>query len=57
MPEKASLLLDMLGVENEDGKRNFAAARYGCDLDYGTSKLDLRKGRMGTLFPPLLSDE
>lgn len=57
MPEKAAQLLDMLGVENEDGKRNFAAARYGSDLDYGTSKVDLKKGTVGTLFPPLLSEE
>ena len=57
MPEKAALLLDMLGVENVESKRNFAAARVGQDLDYGVPNIELKKGLEGTLFPPLLSDE
>jgi methionyl-tRNA synthetase len=53
MPEKAALLLDMLGVGA--GRRSAAYAVLGTDFDYGESKTELGKGELGTLFPPLLS--
>lgn len=54
MPNKASRLLDMLGVD--ENSRTFAHARSGRDSEYGTSKVPLGKGTQGVLFPPLTSD-
>jgi methionyl-tRNA synthetase len=54
MPNKASRLLDMLGVD--ENSRTFAHARPGRDSEYGTSKVPLGKGTQGVLFPPLTSD-
>lgn len=54
MPGKAALLLDMLGVE--ENNRTWAYARVGMDTTYGVSKVDLGRGQMGALFPPLTSD-
>lgn len=53
MPERSARLLDMLGVDKE--KRTGAYAVIGTDFDYGESKVDLGKGELGTLFPPLTS--
>lgn len=55
MPEKAGLLLDMLGVEGD--RRSFADAQLGADYEYGTSFVELGRGKMGTLFPPLPSEQ
>ncbi|KAB2570076.1 Aminoacyl-tRNA synthetase class 1a Anticodon-binding protein [Lasiodiplodia theobromae] len=52
MPGKSAELLDMLGV-NED-KRSFEFAEVCKDLDYGTSKVDLKKT---VLFPRIGIDE
>ncbi|PGH15665.1 methionine-tRNA ligase [Helicocarpus griseus UAMH5409] len=58
MPQKAALLLNMLGVSEEVEKRSFSAARYGADADYGVPSLDLKRGKFnGTLFPPLLCED
>jgi methionyl-tRNA synthetase len=54
MPEKSGLLLDMLGVNKQ--RRTAAYAVLGADLEYGESQIQLGKGELGTLFPPLLSD-
>ncbi|KAI9750566.1 MAG: Mevalonate kinase [Chaenotheca gracillima] len=54
MPNKASELLDMLGVAAEN--RSFSSALFNGDSQYGNSKVDLGKGHRGTLFPPLDSD-
>jgi methionyl-tRNA synthetase len=56
MPDKMSLLLDMLGVESLSPKRNFNVARIGADPDYGVPKVDLGRGQEGVLFPRLASD-
>jgi methionyl-tRNA synthetase len=53
MPGKAAVLLDMLGVDEE--RRTATYAVLGTDFDYGNSKIELGKGELGTLFPPLLS--
>jgi methionyl-tRNA synthetase len=55
MPDKAALLLDMLGVDEK--MRGLEYARVGKDFTYGTPKVDLGKGPKGVLFAPLLSDE
>lgn len=57
MPTKAATLLDMLGVASTYEKRNFDAAKYGLDSDYGVPLMELKKGKEGTLFPPLLSED
>ncbi|WEW61303.1 methionyl-tRNA synthetase [Emydomyces testavorans] len=56
MPEKAGRLLDMLGVARTPEKRNFEAATFGADKDYGVPLVELKKGIEGTLFPPLLTE-
>ncbi|PGH05407.1 methionine-tRNA ligase [Blastomyces parvus] len=56
MPQKSSELLDMLGVAREVEKRNFNAAKFGADRDYGVPLVDLKSGTTGTLFPPLISE-
>ncbi|KAL1958725.1 hypothetical protein VTO42DRAFT_3844 [Malbranchea cinnamomea] len=57
MPTKSAQLLDMLGVAQEPGKRNFDAAAPGFDFEYGVPLVELKKGREGTLFPPLLAED
>ena len=54
MPAKSALLLDMLGVD--ESKRTLEHANVGRDFNYGTSKVELGKGHVGVLFPPLTSD-
>jgi methionyl-tRNA synthetase len=54
MPEKANLLLDMMGVDRE--RRSYVWAKVGKDDTYGKSFVELGKGTTGTLFPPLSSD-
>lgn len=46
----------MLGVAREVEKRNFKAAKFGADRDYGVPLVDLKEGTTGTLFPPLISE-
>ena len=55
MPESMKRMLDMLGVD--EGARKFQNAIVGSDSDFGTSKVELGRGRKGVLFEPLLSDE
>ncbi|ORY00001.1 methionyl-tRNA synthetase-like protein [Clohesyomyces aquaticus] len=55
MPNKAAHLLDMLGVDAS--RRTFEYCRPGCDLEYGTPKVELGVSYNGTLFPPLASEE
>lgn len=55
MPEKAKTLLDMLGVENTASKRDFNAAQYGSDKDYGAPSADRKNGPQ-LLFPRLMSE-
>ena len=54
MPDTASRLLDMLGVE--EGRRYRQWCAVGCDDSYGTPKVDLGWGEQGHLFPGLTSD-
>lgn len=54
MPDTASRLLDMLGVEA--GRRYWQWCAVGCDDSYGTPKVDLGRGEQGHLFPGLTSD-
>lgn len=54
VPDKAHDLLEMLGVE--DGRRGFEWAALGKDDSYGVSRVDLGKGLIGVLFPPLAND-
>ena len=51
MPNKASELLDILGVKKE--RRSLTYARLCADKSYGKSFIDLRDRNKGTLFPPL----
>ncbi len=53
MPAKMERLLDMLGVRPE--ARSFEFAELGKDFAYGESKVDLGRGHVGVLFPPLTS--
>jgi methionyl-tRNA synthetase len=53
MPEKATLLLDQLGVDKS--KRAAEYAVIAADLDYGIPKVSLEKGYTGILFPPVLA--
>ena len=55
MPESMKRMLDMLGVD--EGARKFQDATFGSDSDFGTSKVELGKGRKGVLFEPLSCDE
>ncbi|KAF1987765.1 hypothetical protein K402DRAFT_420119 [Aulographum hederae CBS 113979] len=55
MPDKARLLLDMIGVDED--KRSFDDAEFGAGGLYGTSKINLGKGQDGSLFPALTSEE
>lgn len=54
MPTKMDQLLDMLGVKKEN--RTFEMAKFCADREYGDSFVDLGKGHVGALFPPLLSE-
>ncbi|TGO27638.1 hypothetical protein BPAE_0039g00480 [Botrytis paeoniae] len=51
MPEKASLLLDMIGVLPE--RRTYKHAILGADSSYGDAQAPLGKGAWDGLFPPL----
>lgn len=52
MPTKAQELLEMLKVDTSDpAKRDFSAASYGSDPDYG----DMPEKKF--LFPPLIIEE
>ncbi|KAF5871902.1 putative methionyl-trna synthetase protein [Botrytis fragariae] len=51
MPEKASLLLDMIGVVPE--RRTYEYAILGADPSYGDAQAPLGKGAWDGLFPPL----
>ncbi|KAK2788501.1 methionyl-tRNA synthetase [Onygenales sp. PD_12] len=57
MPQKSSELLDMLGVARDVEKRNFNAAKFGFDKDYGVPRLESENEKVGVLFPPLVSEE
>lgn len=50
MPEKASQLLDMLGVD--ESRRTFDDARLGADFTYGEYTRKPGKGKFQGLFPP-----
>jgi methionyl-tRNA synthetase len=54
MPEKASHLLDMVGVKLE--RRTLQYATTGADDDYGTPMVDLGRGHSGALFPPIVEE-
>lgn len=54
MPDKARELLGMLGVDED--QRSFDFARLGADSGYGVPKIDVGRGYIGALFPPLISD-
>lgn len=55
MPEKANLLLDILGVDRS--RRSFEDAKFGVDGDYGGLKTPVIKHGLDTrwhiMFPPL----
>lgn len=53
MPSKSSELADMLGMHVD--RRGFEYARLGADDSYGEGKVDLGRGTVGVLFPPLMS--
>ena len=52
MPDKSAQLLDMMGIDAAD--RSYDNAVWGSDVNYGTSKIALKKGVWGGLFPPLV---
>jgi len=51
MPSSMLRLLDMLGVV--ETRRSLAFADFGGDGGYGEAGVDLGRGHVGTLFPPL----
>jgi len=51
MPSSMLRLLDMLSVEK--GRRGLEFADFGKDEAYGEAGVDLGRGHLGTLFPPL----
>ncbi|KAF7863913.1 hypothetical protein EAF04_006878 [Stromatinia cepivora] len=51
MPEKASLLLDMIGVIPE--RRTYEHATLGADPSYGDAQIPLGRCAWDALFPPL----
>lgn len=55
MPNKASTLLDQLGVQPD--RRTLEYCKPCADLDYGTPLVDLGAMYKGVLFPPLSSNE
>ncbi|KAH7077320.1 methionyl-tRNA synthetase-like protein [Paraphoma chrysanthemicola] len=54
MPNKANLLLDQLGVQQD--RRTFAWCQPGVDLEYGEPMVEIGAGHKGVLFPPLPSE-
>ncbi len=54
IPERASRLLDMLGVD--PSRRTFAHASPHRDDSYGESSVELGTGYKSVLFPPLRSE-
>ncbi|KAF2280834.1 methionyl-tRNA synthetase-like protein [Westerdykella ornata] len=55
MPTKAKMLLDQLGVH--ESRRTIEYCGPNLDLDYGVPMIDVGKGHVGALFPPLASHE
>lgn len=59
MPEKASILLDKLGVATS--RRGFEDAQFGVDGDYGESKSPVTSDHVGSkgdaLFPHLAVED
>lgn len=55
MPNKASMLLDQLGVHHD--RRSFEWCKPGVDLTYGEPMVELGAQYAGVLFPPLASEE
>jgi methionyl-tRNA synthetase len=55
MPNKASTLLDQLGVQHD--RRTFEWCKPDADLDYGTPLVELGVQHKGVLFPPLPNGE
>lgn len=55
MPNKAKMLLDQLGVD--ESRRTLEYCGVGLDLEYGIPMIPLGGGYVGSLFPPLVSDE
>jgi methionyl-tRNA synthetase len=51
MPDKASQLLDMIGVDKS--RREFKDTLLGTDKTYGDAAAPLGKGAWDSLFPPL----
>jgi len=51
MPDKASQLLDMIGVD--PSRRTFADAHFGHDKSYGTPIAPVGRTAWDALFPPL----
>ncbi|KAF2456622.1 methionyl-tRNA synthetase [Lineolata rhizophorae] len=54
MPNKMTLLLDMLGVDGNC--RAFQHAKFMLDNSYGESSVELSKGQDKVLFPPLTAE-
>lgn len=54
MPTKMNELLDVLGVKPEN--RTYAMARFCADSEYGTSFVELGRGHVGALFPPMIAE-
>lgn len=54
MPDKMAQLADMLGVE--EGRRGVGFVGVGKDGGYGVPGVELGRGLVGVLFPPLVSD-
>lgn len=54
MPNKASTLLDQLGVHHD--RRTLEYCKPGADLEYGTPMVELGVGQNGVLFPLLPSN-
>jgi len=55
MPDKASLLLDMLGVD--ESRRTYDDAIFGCDDTYGEPRVSPGKSAWDGLFPPLAIED
>lgn len=55
IPSSMVRLLDMLGIDAE--RRSLRFAEFGGDNDYGVAAVDLGRGYVGTLFPPLPTSE
>jgi methionyl-tRNA synthetase len=55
MPNKANMLLDQLGVQQD--RRTLEYCKPDADLDYGTPLVELGVAHQGVLFPPLSSEE